>query len=689
MFINKIKQNFAGFAAVAIAFAGFSAIAPANAVGTSVTTSQVGYTAVQRSNSTISANSMTVSATVGADETLTNLYADIQLAGTSNLFTAQAGDSLKVTGTYANVTDNSTASYMSTSCTNWSARLSSTPYTWTYGNGCNSTNGANNVVTKTTALTGLSAGTYDTLSFNQSFNLSDSSISVGDQLTFNVVVLLVRGGVETPLNIVTTNMGSNQIMMNFNKVGTLNHTTAASDSYLNFNANFCVFKGENGVTNSTQIDVTVANSGTGNNISYVSGDASIYGGMGSPITPTTSGNTRSYVLPASGWDVVRISAWSNVSTSDLTIGQTFTPVLTAVIHGTSTSVIDLCSRTVPGMAAPTATAGGTSVSLAWAAPTLPVSGNWDTIQVYACPTTLNTCGAFVPMGYGYMPNGTTTRSATLRVSSMISVNTTSLTVSASNMMNYMTGPGQTPASWSASDSLQYFVVYLDSDSPFYAVSALSTAVSANGAAPQQQVQNNSTPTVPTTVPLVAPIAVPATGFTPGGSLTLSGANMAKITEVKIGGTVAKTVASASGVAIDVPKDLAPGAYDLLITTPTGSTQFVGAIKVADPVVVAAKAAQAKAAASIAYRAPVDFTVGKTVTAAQAAAAKAFAAQYRNAKTALCLAIPASKSTVAAATAAAAKVCAGFKASIPGIKTSVVVTAPSGDKVNRVSAEIQG
>jgi flavoprotein len=165
--------------------------------------------------------------------------------------------------------------------------------------------------------------------------------------------------------------------------------------------------------------------------------------------------------------------------------------------------------------------------------------------------------------------------------------------------------------------------------------------------------------------------------------------MAKVTEVKIGGTVAKTVASASGVAIDVPKDLTPGAYDLLITTPTGSTQFVGAIKVADPVVVAAKAAQAKAAASIAYRAPVDFTVGKTVTAAQAAAAKAFAAQYRNAKTALCLAIPASKSTVAAATAAAAKVCAGFKASIPGIKTSVVVTAPSGDKVNRVSAEIQG
>ena len=205
----------------------------------------------------------------------------------------------------------------------------------------------------------------------------------------------------------------------------------------------------------------------------------------------------------------------------------------------------------------------------------------------------------------------------------------------------------------------------------------------------QQVQQVTPPTIPTNVPIVAPISVPATGLTPGGALLLDGRNLSNLTQVKIGEAIAKTVASATGVSISVPTDLKPGSHDLLISTSTGSTLFVGAIKVADPVVEAAKAAQAKAAASIAYRAPVDFTVGKAVTASQAAAAKSFAAQYRNAKTAVCIAIPASKATAAAALAAATKVCAGFKASVPGIKTSVAVTAPSGDKVNRVSAEIQG
>ena len=106
-------------------------------------------------------------------------------------------------------------------------------------------------------------------------------------------------------------------------------------------------------------------------------------------------------------------------------------------------------------------------------------------------------------------------------------------------------------------------------------------------------------------------------------------------------------------------------------------------------VVAAKQAVAKAAASIAYRAPVDLTVGKAVSAAQASQVKALASQYRGAKSAVCVAIPARKATAAAAVAAAAKVCATIKASIPGIATSVVLGAPSGEAVNRVSSEIQG
>ncbi len=689
MFLNKLKQNLAGFAAVVIAGTALTAIAPANAAGTSVTTGEVSYTSVQRSNSTVTANSIVVAATVGANETISNVWANLELADSSHIFTAQSGDSIKLTATYANLTDNSTASYFSSSCTDWNSRLSVAPYTWTNGSdGCNSVNGSNNVVSKTTALTNLAAGTYDSLSINQNYNISDTSISSGDQLTLTVQAFLVRGGVDTALNLMTGNGNVSELLMNFNKVGTVNHTAAATDSYLNFNANFCVFKGENGVTNSTQIDVTVTNSVTGNNISYVSGDASIYGGMGSPITGTTSGNTRTYVLPASGWDVVRFSAWANVSSNDVTVGQTFTPVLSAVIHGTSTSVLDLCARSIPGMAAPTATpSNSTGVALSWTAPTLPVAGNWDNVRVYACPTTLNTCGNYSPMGMYYMASARP-QFASNRSTGVIAVNATSYTANASNMQTYMTGPGQVATAWTTSSSLKYFVVYEDMDSPFYAVSALSAAVSAGGQV-QQQVQNNVAPTVPTTIPVVAPIKVPVLGVAPGASLVLAGENMKSLTSVKIGANAATTKTTVAGLEIVVPADLAPGAHDLLIATSTGSTLFVGAIKVADPVVVAAKAAQAKAAASIAYRAPVDLTVSKSVTGSQAAQVKALASQYKNAKTAICEAIPASKATAASARAAAVKVCATIKAAIPGIKTMVVVGAPSGDKVNRVSSEIQG
>ena len=205
---------------------------------------------------------------------------------------------------------------------------------------------------------------------------------------------------------------------------------------------------------------------------------------------------------------------------------------------------------------------------------------------------------------------------------------------------------------------------------------------------QQQVQQ-SAPVVPTNIPLVAPIAAPKLGVTPGAALVLSGANMSTVSSIKIDATATTTKTTVGGVEIQVPANLTPGAHDLLITTTTGSTLYVGAIKVADPMVVAAKQAVAKAAASIAYRAPVDLTVGKAVSAAQASQVKALASQYRGAKTAICEAIPASKATVASARAAAVAVCATIKAAIPGVKTLIVIGAPSGAKSNRVSSEIQG
>ena len=679
MFLNKIKQNLAGFAAVVVAAAGFTAIAPANAVAT---TADVTWTSVNRMNSTISNNTITVAATVGANETFQNVSSWVRLGDSSNNLAIQVGDIIRATGTYTNITDGSTASSINTNCVNISA-LSGV--SWSYPNSCNTAFGANNVVVSDTTLS-LAAGNYSSFTVSNNFNLSDSAISANDQLQFSVSYKLVRGGVETALPIRTAVTSDSSASFYFVKTTTdRSHVVGATDTTINTNSDFCVYRGENGVTNNTQIEITVTNSGTGNSISSVGGSGWVYGG-GTSLTPSINGNIRTYTAPANGWDVLQFSVYATVGSP--TVGQTFTPVLSAVISGTSTSVIDTCKRAVNGFAAPTVTANANDVTVSWgSAPSLPVAGSWDTIRVLACETTLATCGQYVPTMGMYNPSAVRVQSYNLRSSGVIAGNATSYTAATNNMTFQMTAPGQTPTTWSAGTSYKYFVVYEDMQSPYYAVSALSTAVSAG--AQQQVQQQNVAPTLPTTVPLVAPIAVPPTGIKPGGALVLSGANMASVTSIKVGASTATTVKTANGLEIKVPADLAPGAHDLLVTTSTGATLFVGAIKVADPVVEAAKVAQAKAAASIAYRAPIDLTVGKTVSSSQAAAAKKFAAQYRDAKTAICVAIPATKATSAAALAAAAKVCATFKAQIPGIKTSIVLGTPSGDKVNRVSAEVQG
>jgi hypothetical protein len=682
LFINKIKQNFAGFAAVAIAFAGFSAIAPANAVGTTTTAGQVGYTYANRGTVATSSNSVTITSTVTANTQMNTAYASVSLATVGNAVTLQSGDSLRVTAAYTNLTTNVVPSVIASSMTNiYGASAAVSSYS--------TVTSATGTVVKDVPLTNFGGsftpGSITQMDTQVNINWSSTGMNTGDQVRVVFTYELLRGGSTIALPVRNTGTA----LINAVSLDAASTMVIPSDaSNINYQTDAaCVWRGENGVTAGTIIDVTIGQ--TGNSGTLTATNARLYTqGSYSATNPTVTNNSFSFTMPAgTAYDFAKFGI-NGMLTSPV-VGATFTPTLTAVIRGTSTNVLDTCSRNNNSQTAPTATAGGTSVAVTWTNPANPsaFASSWDNVSLYACAPTNNQCGTVTGMNGMYLPNQVIVRGFDYRFNGMLTGSSTSATVTAQSMMPMGMSMGFTQ--WSTTTEYRYFLVYSSQYGGYQVVTPVTAAIAATVSAPQQQVQNNSAPTPPTTVPLVAPIAVPATGFTPGGSLTLSGANMAKVTEVKIGGTVAKTVASATGVAIDVPKDLKPGAYDLLITTPTGSTQFVGAIKVADPVVVAAKAEQAKAAASIAYRAPVDFTVGKTVTAAQAAAAKSFAAQYRNAKTAVCVAIPASKSTVAAAAAAAAKVCDGFKASIPGIKTSVVVGAPSGDKINRVSAEIQG
>ena len=364
MFLNKIKQNLAGFAVVALAFTGFAAVAPANAVAT---TADVTWTSVNRMNSTISSNTITVGATVGASENFQNVNAMVRLADSSNNLAIQVGDIIRATGTYTNVTDGSTASSISTNCVNINA-LSGV--TWSYPNSCSSTTGSNNVVVSNTTLS-LAAGNYSSFTISNNFNLIDASMSAGDQLTFAISYSLVRGGVETALPIRNAVTADSIASFYFAKTtADRSHLVGATDTTISTQSDFCVYRGENGVTNNTQIEVTMTNSGTGNSINSVSGSGWVYGG-GSSLTPSINGNTRTYTAPASGWDVLQISVWATVGTP--TVGQTFTPVLSAVISGTSTSVIDTCKRAVNGFAAPTVTSNANDVTVSWgSAPALPV-----------------------------------------------------------------------------------------------------------------------------------------------------------------------------------------------------------------------------------------------------------------------------------------------------------------------------
>ena len=209
----------------------------------------------------------------------------------------------------------------------------------------------------------------------------------------------------------------------------------------------------------------------------------------------------------------------------------------------------------------------------------------------------------------------------------------------------------------------------------------------------QQVQNNNTPSVsvvPTNIPLVRPTLALSQTVRAGGTLVIDAANAASVSEIKVGGVAAKLEKVTAGVEIQVPTGLTPGAKDLFIKTDTGSTLHVGAIKIADPIVEAAKLAYAKAASTVAFRAPIDQAVaGARPSASQVAEARAHAAEYKTAKEAVCVAVPASKATAASARAAATALCAAMKSVNRKLKVTVVVEAPSGDKTNVITSELVG
>ena len=617
MFINKIKQNFAGFAVVALAFAGLSAVAPASATAYASNAGSVAdpYAAATFTTAVATnASTMVTSVTVPAGQKLTSFITNTQLSSAES--TALRGK--VITYSYS-VLNTGTNTAITGAGLNPGIRVNGGYTQFPYPPA------APQVTWPSTT------GTTDTLSFT-AIHDGTNSLPAG---TYDFTFKWFADGVQ-----ITTAPLSAQVASRF--ASGISGTTPALSNMQSIQSGYVCVNPSLIAAGDTLTARPIVN---GSAVTWQSGSVWWYAGgsnIGSNAAVTVSAqNIAAGVLAVKG---------TFGSTSGITAGTPYTADV-SITNGAGTEVTYPCPS-------PTATT-----------PVVTSSSASSIVATVATGTSM--CMARRVVGQFEMPGG------------FGNISGTTCTI--------------TPMGPSFSDGTYTIVAYVDA---YWTGSSASTnnpqVTFVSGAPSQQQqapaqnnnVQQNTPPTPPTNVPLVAPIAMPAAGFTPGGALTLSGSNLSNLTSVKIGETVAKTVASASGVTISVPADLTPGAHNLLITTSTGSTLFVGAIKVADPVVEAAKAAKAKAAASIAYRAPVDFTVNKSAVA-QAAAAKAFAAQYRSAKTAICVAIPASKATSAAALAAATKVCDGFKASVPGIKLSVVLGAPSGDKINRVSAELQG
>ena len=344
---QKIREVKLPFLAVVAALAFGGIVAPASAAGTSVTSSQVSTTLVQRGTSSYSSNGNTVVATVGANETVQGGYFYLQAADPNNPLTIQAGDSFKAVATYTNLTSSTTATVIKS---NWMNASGSANGNAPYLNASNNSmvTGSNNTVTQTMTLGSLTPGTYNLLSINFGIDLTDAAVAANDQLQVVAQFMLVRGGTETILAQRGNNYGSNSVIQ-LKKVSTLNHTMVSGDNFTYTNGYFCVFNNQNGVTNGTQIEITVSNSG----------DSGIQNAM---VMPQNAGqlngvnNVFSFTLPSSNW--TRHSFSVMLQPQSTSVNKTWQPSFTAVIAGTNTNVMDSCNSqqvTPPAPAQVTAT----------------------------------------------------------------------------------------------------------------------------------------------------------------------------------------------------------------------------------------------------------------------------------------------------------------------------------------------
>jgi hypothetical protein len=739
LFINKIKQNLAGFAAVAIAFAGFSAMAPATASTAALADpTNMAFSGVKQL--TVSGGSATGSITqTNAGRGLLAATFTVDQATANTLSGANINGSLTLTGPNGAINLGSEGFFsqnliyaLANTEVGQGPIGSAQDMVWPAGTNHASTN--------------VLISAYIN---RDSFSFASGSYTLSATFTKNGVAQTLGSGIALA-----------SASIEYRVAG---RTLNAVDATYNWNSGYvCVDMAQVVAGDVLTVEqVQNATASTGGSIDWYRGGST----MGSAY-----GNNRAVTSA----DITAGNLAMRLSASVGTPGQALSmDVNIKKANGTDVSVS--CAPSAGPSAAPTAVATGSSITVTYTANgytnfacALFDSNNALVSSTYTTSTSLTTCNPYTSTSgtytakYAYanygIPSAWSPASSSFTVtvgggqgnpsptcpSAMTSIHSTQANLNTSNSYSLylnndttqtgcVTSPiagggvrttlngtvvgtpffsvqvgfliSSTPrtlatllanpalSSLTITDGAVYTVSYYRnltaaptaSDVPFASYSL--TLYPNGGSAPQ--VQNNVAPSVPTNIPVVAPIKVPVLGVAPGASLVLAGENMKSLTSVKIGANAATTKTTVAGLEIVVPADLKPGAHDLLIATSTGSTLFVGAIKVADPVIVAAKAAQAKAAASIAYRAPVDLTVAKSVTGSQAAQVKALASQYKNAKTAICEAIPASKATVASARAAAVKVCATIKAALPKIKTEVVVSAPSGEKANRVSSEIQG
>jgi hypothetical protein len=341
---QKIREVKLPFLAVigALVFGGI--VAPASAAGTSVTGAQFLKTTVNRGTSSSTGNETTALATLGANETFSGGYMSIQAASPSNTLAIQAGDSIKVTATYTNVTSGTTATSISMSWLDVNGLRVGSQVS-NYANANFNATGSNNTVTGTATPSNLPAGTYESFYVNVGVNITDAAATANDQLRIVTSFTLVRGGVETAL---TTRGTAYNNSFRVVKTGTLDHTLASGDQFVYSSGNFCIFNNQNGVTNNTQIDITVANTGT----------ATLSDVMINPQNgmATQVNGVYQISMPASNW--TRSSIFVHLSANNPQAAQTWAPTISAVIHGTSTNVLDLCSSqqvTPPAPAQVTAT----------------------------------------------------------------------------------------------------------------------------------------------------------------------------------------------------------------------------------------------------------------------------------------------------------------------------------------------